>query len=202
MAAKIAYMAEAIASVEAIDDRTLKFVMSPAEPNMLHILSSSVMSVIEPKSFVALGDNDGVTEIYCTYPFRLESFTVGQETVLVRNDEDSWDLPLAKNTGPTKIAKITFREIAEVSTAFLELKTGGVDMLLGVPADLMGEVAEEAQRQVLILPLRGTSITCRSTGPNLRSTTARRARRRRKRSSTRISWRRSSAAWGRCPTPS
>ncbi len=147
-----AYMTEAIASVEVVDDLTVKFVMARPEPNMLYNLSSSFMSVIEPKSYAALGDNYGVTEVYGTGPFKLESFTVGQETVLVRNDDYTWGSPLAKNTGPAHIAKITFREIAEDSTAFLELKTGGVDMLLGVPADLLSEVKKEPNLAVLTLP--------------------------------------------------
>lgn len=151
-ASENAYMSEAIAEVQVVDDHTVKFVMSRPEPNLLYNLSSSYMSVIEPKSFVALGDNYGVTEVYGTGPFKLDSFAVGQETVLVRNDDYTWGAPLAKNTGPAKIAKITFREIAEDSTAFLELKTGGVDMLLGVPADLMGEVAKEANLAVLTMP--------------------------------------------------
>ncbi|SEN85378.1 peptide/nickel transport system substrate-binding protein [Gemmobacter aquatilis] len=147
-----AYMAEAIAEVQVVDEATVKFVMARPEPNMLYNLSSSYMSVIEPKSFVELGDNYGVTEVYGTGPFKLESFAVGQETVLVRNDDYTWGSPLAKNTGPAKIEKLTFREIAEDSTAFLELKTGGVDMLFGVPADLLAEVQKEANLAVLTLP--------------------------------------------------
>ena len=77
-----------------------------------------------------LGDKFGVTEAIGTGPFKLETFTVGSETVLVRNDDYKWASPLSKNAGPAKIEKLTFREIAEDSTAFLELKTGGVDMLL------------------------------------------------------------------------
>ena len=151
-ASENAYMTEAVAEVQVIDDHTVKFVMSRPEPNLLYNLSSSYMSVIEPKSFKELGDNYGVTEVYGTGPFKLESFTIGQETVLVRNDDYTWGAPLSKNTGPAKIAKITFREIPEDSTAFLELKTGGVDMLLGVPADLLGEVQKEANLAVLTMP--------------------------------------------------
>ncbi len=151
-ASENAYMSEAVSKVEVIDDHTVKFVMSRPEPNLLYNLSSSYMSVIEPKSFKELGDNYGVTEVYGTGPFKLDSFTVGQETVLVRNDDYTWGAPLARNQGPAKIAKITFREIAEDSTAFLELKTGGVDMLLGVPADLMAEVKKEANLAVLTMP--------------------------------------------------
>ncbi|GAB1478675.1 hypothetical protein MASR2M74_12230 [Paracoccaceae bacterium] len=147
-----AYMAEAIANVEIVDDLTVKFVMSRPEPNLLYNFSSSYMGVVEPKSYAELGDNYGVTEVYGTGPFKLESFAVGQETVLVRNDDYTWGSPLAKNQGPAKIARLTFREIAEDSTAFLELKTGGVDMLLGVPSDLLSEVQKEPNLAVLTLP--------------------------------------------------
>ena len=147
-----AYMAEAIASVEVVDDHTAKFVMSRPEPNLLYNLSSTFMNVIEPKSYTELGDNYGVTEVYGTGPYKLESFTIGQETVLVRNEDYSWGPSVAQNKGPAKIAKLTFREIAEDSTAFLELKTGGVDLLLGVPADLLSEVQKEANLAILTKP--------------------------------------------------
>lgn len=151
-ASENAYMTEAIQKVEVVDEATVKFVMSRPEPNLLYNFSSSYLSVIEPKSYAALGDNYGVTEVYGTGPFKMESFTVGQETVLVRNEDYAWASPLAKNRGPAKIAKLTLREIPEDSTAFLELKSGGVDMLLGVPTDFLGEVKKEASLEVVTLP--------------------------------------------------
>ncbi len=146
------YMAEAIASAEVVDEYTVKFVMSRPEPNLLYNLSSTFMGVVEPKSFAALGDNYGVTEVYGTGPFKLESFAIGQETVLVRNEGYTWGPEVAANHGPAKVERLTFREIPEDSTAFLELKTGGVDFLLSVPADLMGEVQKEANLAVLTMP--------------------------------------------------
>ncbi len=151
-ASENAYMSEAIAEVQAVDDHTVKFVMSRPEPNLLYNLSSSYMSVVEPESRAALGENFGVTEAYGTGPFKLESMAIGQETVLVRNDDYRWGPPLAKNTGPAKIAKLTLREIAEDSTALLELKTGGVDLLFSVPADLTAEVEKSANLAVLTMP--------------------------------------------------
>ncbi|WP_413867555.1 ABC transporter substrate-binding protein [Albidovulum sp.] len=151
-AAENAYMTEAVAEVQVVDDHTVKFVMSRPEPNMLYNLSSTFMNVVEPKSYKELGDNYGVTEVYGTGPYKLESFAIGQETVLVRNDDYTWGAPLAANAGPAKIEKLTFREIPEDSTAFLELKTGGVDMLLSVPPDLTGEIAKEANLAVVTLP--------------------------------------------------
>lgn len=146
------YMTQSIASVEVVDDLTVKFVMKNPDPNLLYNLSSSFMSVVEPKAFTELGEDYGVTEVYGTGPFRMESFTVGQETVLVRNDDYAWATPLTQNQGPAKFERAIFREIPEDSTAFLELKTGGVDMLLGVPTDFLTEIAKEPQLGVVTLP--------------------------------------------------
>lgn len=147
-----AYMSEAIDKVEVVDDYTVKFAMKHPDPNLLYNLSSTFMAIPEPKAYKALGDKFGVTEAIGTGPYKLESVNVGSETVLVRNDAYTWGSPLSKNTGPAKIQKLTFREIAEESTAFLELKTGGVDMLLGVPTDFMGELKSEPNITVLTLP--------------------------------------------------
>jgi len=151
-ASENAYMSEAISEVQVVDDHTVKFVMSRPEPNLLYNLSSSFMSVVEPESWAALGENFGVTEAYGTGPFKLESFVIGQETVLVRNEDYKWGPALAKNAGPAKIAKLTLREIPEDSTALLELKTGGVDLLLNVPADLISEVEKTPSLAVLTMP--------------------------------------------------
>lgn len=146
------YMTQSIDKIEAVGESTLKLTMKNPDPNLLYNLSSSFMGVVEPKAFAALGENYGVTEAVGTGPFKLESFTIGSETVLARNDDYTWGSSLAVNKGPAKIAKITLREIAEESTAFLELKTGGVDMLLGVPTDFLGELAKEPNITALTLP--------------------------------------------------
>lgn len=49
-----AYMTAAIASIEVIDDYTVKFVMVHPEPNLLYNLASSFMGVIEPKAYVEM----------------------------------------------------------------------------------------------------------------------------------------------------
>ena len=127
------FMVDAIDRVEAVDDYTVRFVMKRPEPNLIYNLASAFMSIPSPKAFDAAGDSYGVTEAVGTGPYKLESFTVGQETVLVRNDDYAWGSDLSENQGPPHIARLTLREIPDQSTAFLELKTGGVDMLLFYP---------------------------------------------------------------------
>lgn len=146
------YMVDAIDKVEVIDDYTVKFVMKHPEPNLLFNFSSSFMGIPAPAAYKELGDSFGVTQAIGTGPYKMESFTVGQETVLVRNEDYKWGSELSENKGPAKIAKLTFREIPEESTAFLELKTGGVDLLLGVPTDFLGELKKEADVSVLTMP--------------------------------------------------
>lgn len=147
-----AYMVEAIDKVEAVDDYTVKFVMKRPEPNLLYNLSSGFMGIPAPKAFKELGDKFGITQAIGTGPYKLESFAIGQETVLVRNEDYKWASELSENKGPAKIKKITFREISEESTAFLELKTGGVDLLFGVPTDFVPQVKAEANIGVITTP--------------------------------------------------
>ncbi len=146
------FTTQSIDKAEAVGDLTVKLTMKNPDPNLLFNLASSTMGVIEPKAYVADGANYGVTEAVGTGPYKMESFAIGSETVLVRNDDYTWGSELADNKGPAKIAKITLREIAEDSTAFLELKTGGVDMLMSVPTDFLGELKKEPQINTLTLP--------------------------------------------------
>jgi peptide/nickel transport system substrate-binding protein len=146
------YMVAGIDHVEVVDDHTVKFVMKHPDSNMLFNLSSTFMAVPAPEAYKKLGDNFGVTEAVGTGPYKMESFSVGQETVLVRNDDYNWGSDLSQNKGPAKLAKLTFREIAEQSTAFLELKTGGVDLLMGVPTDFLPQLKAEPNIAVLTMP--------------------------------------------------
>ncbi|GAB5471144.1 MAG: hypothetical protein Kilf2KO_41740 [Rhodospirillales bacterium] len=150
-----AFMTEAIEKVEVIDDLTVKFVMKNPDPNLLSNMASTFMGIPSPKSYDALGDSFGVAEAAGSGPFKLESFTVGQETVLVANEDYAWASDLSTNQGPPLIKRLTMREISEDSTAFLELKTGGVGLLLSVPTDFLPRLEEEASVKMGSLPGRG-----------------------------------------------
>jgi peptide/nickel transport system substrate-binding protein len=150
------YMVAAIDKVEIIDDYTVKFVMKHPEPNLLFNLSSVFMGIPSPKAYQAAGSNYGVTTAVGTGPYKLESFTVGQETVLTRNDDYNWGSDLSTNKGPAKIKTLTFREIPEESTAFLELKTGNVDLLLGVPTDYLPQL--EAEKSIGVDTFPGLDV--------------------------------------------
>ena len=149
-----AFMTDAIESVEVVDDLTVRLVMKNPDPNVLSNMASSFMGVPSPKAYEELGDDYGVTGAVGTGPYKLERFNVGQDTILVRNDDYSANSDLSQNQGPAKIARLTLREIADDSTAFLEMKTGGVDMLLSVPSDFLDTMKAEKDLIVVTLPGR------------------------------------------------
>lgn len=149
------YLFDAIDHAEAVSDTEVRFVMKRPEPNLLYNLSTVYGSIPDPAVFAELGEDFGVVEAVGTGPFKLESFEIGNQTVLVRNDDYAWG-PGAATGRPAKIETLTLREIAEASTAFLELKTGGVDMLMNVPTDFVGEVTGTDNLKLLELP--GTDL--------------------------------------------
>lgn len=151
-----AFLVAAVASVELMDDLTVKLVMSRPEPNLLYNLSSTFMGVPGAAAYDEMGDDFGVSGAVGTGPFKLDSFSIGLETVLVRNDDYAWASDLSENQGAAHIGQITFREVPDQSTAFLELKTGGIDLLLGVPTDFL-EILK-AESDVTVIQMPGTGI--------------------------------------------
>lgn len=151
------YMTAAIDHVEIVDDYTVRFVMKRPEPNLIFNLAQQFMGIPSPTSYEASGDSYGVTEAIGTGPYKLESFVVGQETVLVANEDYAWGSDLSENRGAPHIKRLTLREIPDSSTAFLELKTGGVGMLSSVPNEFLPQLQKEKQIGFRNLP--GIGVT-------------------------------------------
>jgi len=148
-------LVDAIATIDVPDPYTVKLNMKRPDPNLLFNLSSSWMGFPSPKAVKEMGEDYGVKGAVGTGPFILEEHVVGQYTVLRRNPDYTWG-GLSQNKGPARIARITMREIAEQSTAFLELKTGGVDALLYVPTDFVPQVKAEAN--LAMVELMGSDV--------------------------------------------
>lgn len=150
-------MTDAIDRVEAVDEHTVRFVMKRPDPNLINNLASEFMGIPSPKSYDAAGDSYGVTEAIGTGPYKLESFAVGRQTVVVANEEYAWASELSQNKGAPFIKRLTLREIPDASTAFLELKTGGISMLLGVTSDFLPQL--QADKNIEFRTLSGFGIS-------------------------------------------
>lgn len=148
----------AIERVEVIDDHTVRFSMKYPEPNLIYNLSTPFMGIPSPKSYDAAGDSYGVTEAVGTGPFKFENFIVGQETALVANEDYNWGSELSQNRGAPYIKRLVLREIPDLSTAFLELKTGGVGLLLAVPNEFLPQLKADSNIGFFNLPGIGVSF--------------------------------------------
>ncbi len=115
------------------DDWTLVLHLTRPTPHLLYFLSLAFFAIPSRAAVESDGARYGIRSAAGTGPYMLESFRIGEETVLVRNLQYTWGGPLTNNKGPAYIERIAFREIGDESTAFLELRTAGVDMLLEVP---------------------------------------------------------------------
>ncbi|QPC93559.1 ABC transporter substrate-binding protein [Mesorhizobium sp. INR15] len=156
------YMTSAIDHVEVVDDHTVRFLMKRPEPNLIYNLASVNMGVPSPKSYDAAGDGGyGVIEAVGTGPYKLESFVVSQETVLVANGDYAWSSDLTGGT--PNINRLTMREIPDASTAFLELKTGGVDLLLDIPTDFLPQLKAQPEIEFRELPSYGVTFVAMNT---------------------------------------
>jgi peptide/nickel transport system substrate-binding protein len=146
------YLVSAIDKVVVVDDYTVKFLMKHPEPNLLSNMSAEAMGVPAPNAYKEMGDDFGVTGAVGSGPFKLESFAIGQETVLTRYDEYNSASDLSENQGPAKIERLTYREIPENSTAFLEMKTQGVDMLMSTPNDFLADLGQNPSVGLMTSP--------------------------------------------------
>lgn len=133
------YLVAAIDKVEIVDDYTVRFVMKHPDANLLYNLASGFMGVPSPKAYEAAGDSYGITTAVGTGPYKLDHFTTGVETQLIRNDSYTWGSHLAANRGKAHIEKLLLREIVDEAASYLELKTGGVDMVVDVPNALLSQ---------------------------------------------------------------
>lgn len=150
-----AYMTAAIERVEAIGPHEVRLVMKHPDPNLLYNLASRFMGIPSPKSYAALGEDFGVSAAVGSGPFEMQSFTPGVETVLHRFDGYTWGSPLSENKGPAKIADLKFVQIADTSAALLEMRTGGVDLAVDVPASVLSQYKALPNVEVRTLPAFG-----------------------------------------------
>ena len=173
-----AFLAEAIGSVEVIDPLTVKFVMNRPEPNLLYNLASTFMGVPGQAAYEAAGTDYGVTAGVGTGPFKLESFSIGLETKLSRNDDYAWASPLSENQGAAAFEELDVprnrRSVDGVSRTEDRWCRRAARC-----ADGLSRNPEVGRRRNDPRPYRApASPTCQSTRPLHRSTTSRCGRQR------------------------
>ena len=151
-----AYMVGAIDTVDIIDPYSVRLNLKNPEPNMLFNMSQPFMAVPSMAAYKKHGETFGIKQIVGSGPYKFESWSPGNELVLVKNPDYTWGPDLVQNKGPAHIDKIVYKDTKEESTRFLELKTGKVDVVFSVPTMFISKIEEDPALKIVRMP--GTDL--------------------------------------------
>lgn len=136
---------KAIENIEVVDDLTVKFELS--EPNAAFLalyMTTSPSMIVSPEAVQSLGEDFGLKPVG-SGPFKFERYKPDELVELSKN-EDYWG-------EKPKVDKLAFRPIPEPITRVIELRTGGVDMVVAVPPAQMESLKENKEIEVQEAPL-------------------------------------------------
>lgn len=130
--------ASALKAVEAVDENTVRFVMSRPFPLLPELLSATYFSLSSPEAVKEAGANYGTPEggAVGTGAFTFESWNAGENIILVRN-EDYWG-------EKAKMPGAVVRFIADAPARFAELQAGSIDFTIGLAPDVRETIQGDA----------------------------------------------------------
>ena len=129
-----------VKALEVMDDQTIRFILKEPRASFLAVLTAGAASVVSPTAVRKTGADYALHPVG-TGPFRYVSWDRGQRVVLERNP-DYW-------RGPVKLERVIYRPIVEDQARLTELLTGTLDLIVGVPADFVGQLEGNAKIGVL-----------------------------------------------------
>ncbi|MEU8216511.1 ABC transporter substrate-binding protein [Micromonospora taraxaci] len=122
-------------TVEAVDPRTVRLVLTAPDVLILDFLASPQGAQISPTSLrEAKNLKAGGVDLAGTGPFVLDRYVPGQELHYRRNASYDWAPPTATHTGPAYLDGITYRFLKESAVRVGALTSGQVQLVEGVPA--------------------------------------------------------------------
>ncbi len=132
-----------VQEVQVLDDHRLKIIMNGPDPLWINNLTQ-VQTVLPKDHFQRVGAEAFAREPVGTGPYRVTRFLIDQEVAL-EAFEGHW-------AGIPEIQTVVFRVIPDESTRVAELLSGGLDLILGVPAEREAEIAGRPNLTVFSLP--------------------------------------------------
>src|SRR5262245_3990434 len=119
-----------VKAVEVLSPERVAFLLKEPRASFLAILTASAASIVSPTA-VMKGGPDYPGQPVGTGPFRFASWDRGQRVILEKNPT-YWKQPV-------KVERVIYRPIVEDQARLTELMTGGLDLIVGVPADFVGK---------------------------------------------------------------
>lgn len=117
-----------IASIEVIDDLSVRFTFDQPNPNFWGTISMPYAGIISPTS-AAEAEESGDGQIVGSGPFILESWKTGQSITMKRNPDYDWGPPIVENQGPPHLGAFVYKVIPDATTQLAALKAGEVDVM-------------------------------------------------------------------------
>lgn len=120
-----------VKEVKAVDDNTVQFILSYPYAPLLSILASTEGSILSPKAIAEQADKLSKNPIG-TGPFKFQSWTPGQEMVLVKNDSYWGEIP--------KVDKVVYKVVPEDTTRVAMVESGEVQISDQLPVTELDRV--------------------------------------------------------------
>jgi len=117
-----------IASIEVVDDLTVRFLFDAPAANFWSTISMPYAGIVSPASADA-ADAAGGGNLIGTGPFRLGDWQAGQSITLVRNEDYVWGPGIVQNQGAPYLDEMVFKVIPDATTQLAALETGEVDVI-------------------------------------------------------------------------
>jgi len=115
-----------VKAIEVLSDERVAFLLNEPRASFLAVLTAGAASIVSPTAVMKWGP-DYPNHPVGTGPFRFASWDRGQRVVLEKNPS-YWKYPV-------KVERVIYRPIVEDQARLTELLTGGLDLIVGVPAD-------------------------------------------------------------------
>lgn len=132
-------------STTIIDERTIEVTPTSQNLRLAEQINHPTYSLIK------VGEDPLVdSDVTCTGPFMVESYTPEEEIVVVRNDNYWGEAP--------PLDRITFRFYADDTTRALAIQNGEVDMIIDVPLSILDSVESLPGIQIARAPVGNTTL--------------------------------------------
>jgi peptide/nickel transport system substrate-binding protein len=129
-----------VKAVEVLSDERVAFLLNEPRASFLAVLTAGAASIVSPTAVMKWGP-DYPTHPVGTGPFRFASWDRGQRVVLEKNPT-YWKHPV-------KVERVIYRPIVEDQARLTELLTGTLDLIVGVPADFVGQLEQNPKITLL-----------------------------------------------------
>ncbi len=136
----LAFFFEAIARVEVVDPLTVRLHLAEPFAPLLSNLAYPAGLMVSPAAVRAHGADYG-RQPSGTGPFRFKAWESGRRVMLERNPEH-WD-------GAPALRLLVFRPLADANTRYTELLTGGIDIMVEGPAEIVAALKGDPAFRVL-----------------------------------------------------